>query len=74
MEFKKADSKILTSTPFRNVLEENHEKKTIKRQKKSEIGKKARAQPEKKNSKEGSEEKESNTKVWEKAMKYKENT
>ena len=92
---KKADSKILTSTPCRKVIEENHEKKTIKRQKKSEIAKKievfkkevakkerdekkemvnkARAQP-LKNSKEGSEEKESNTKVWEKAKKDKENT
>ena len=37
---KKADSKILTSTPCRKVIEENHEKKTIKRQKKSEIAKK----------------------------------
>ena len=37
---KKADSKILTSTPCRKVIEENHEKKTMKRQKKSEIAKK----------------------------------
>ena len=37
---KKADSKILTSTPCRKVIEKNHEKKTIKRQKKSEIAKK----------------------------------
>ena len=37
---KKADSKILTSTPCRKVIEENHEKKTMKRQKKSEISKK----------------------------------
>ena len=37
---KKADSKILTSTPCRKVIEENHEKKTIKTQKKSEIAKK----------------------------------
>ena len=37
---KKADSKILTSTPCRKVIKENHEKKTIKRQKKSEIAKK----------------------------------
>ena len=37
---KRADSKILTSTPCRKVIEENHEKKTIKRQKKSEIAKK----------------------------------
>ena len=37
---KKADSKILTSTPCRKVIEENHEKKIIKRQKKSEIAKK----------------------------------
>ena len=37
---KKADSKILTSTSCRKVIEENHEKKTIKRQKKSEIAKK----------------------------------
>ena len=36
----KADSKILTSTPCRKVIEENHEKKTIKRQKKSELAKK----------------------------------
>ena len=40
MELKKADSKILTSTPCRKVIEENHEKKTIKRQKKSELAKK----------------------------------
>ena len=94
---KKADSKILTSTPCRKVIEENREKKTIKRQKKkSEIAKKievfkkevakkerdekkemvnkARAQPGKKSSKEGSEEKESNTKVWKKTKKDKENT
>ena len=37
---KKADSKILTRTPCRKVIEENREKKTIKRQKKSEIAKK----------------------------------
>ena len=37
---KKADSKILASTPCRKVIEKNHEKKTIKRQKKSEIAKK----------------------------------
>ena len=37
---KKADSKILTSTPCRKVIEENHEEKTTKRQKKSEIAKK----------------------------------
>ena len=37
---KKADSKILTSTPCRKIIEENHEKKTMKRQKKSEIAKK----------------------------------
>ena len=29
---KKANSKILTSTPCRNVITENYEKKTIKRQ------------------------------------------
>ena len=40
VRIKKADSKILTSTPCRKVIEENHEKKTIKRQKKSEIAKK----------------------------------
>ena len=44
------------------------------RDEKKEMVNKARAQPGKKNSKEGSEEKESNTKVWEKAKKYKENT
>ena len=37
---KKADFKILTSTPCRKVTEENHEKKTIKRKKKSETAKK----------------------------------
>ena len=40
VRIKKADSKILTSTPCRKVIVENHEKKTIKRQKKSEIAKK----------------------------------
>ena len=44
------------------------------RDEKKEMVNKARAQPGKKNSKEDSEEKESNTKVWEKAKKDKENT
>ena len=37
---KKANSKILTSTPCRNVISENHEKKTKKREKKAEVEKK----------------------------------
>ena len=37
---KKAQSKILTSTPCRKLIEENHEKKTLKRLRKSQIAKK----------------------------------
>ena len=37
---KKAKSRILTSTPCRKLIEENHEKKTVKRMRKVEIAKK----------------------------------
>ena len=36
---KKANSKILTSTPCRKLVQENHEKKTAKRLKKAEVAK-----------------------------------
>ena len=37
---KKVNSKILTSTPCRNVISENHEKKRKKRDKKAEVERK----------------------------------
>ena len=40
---KKANSKILTSTPCRKLVKENHEKKTAKRLRKVEVAKKLEA-------------------------------
>ena len=40
---KKANSKILTSTPCRKLVKENHEKKTSKKLRKAEVAKKLEA-------------------------------
>ena len=43
VSIKKVNSKILTSTPCRKLVKENHEKKTAKRLRKAEVAKKFEA-------------------------------
>ena len=54
----KANSKILTSTPCRKLVKENHEKKTAKRLRKAEVAKKLEAYKKKVAKKEKEEKKQ----------------